>query len=66
MKFKTSYIIQTKPFNSQNDTWYIFTNNSETLEEAQEDIRLFRKTHINHIFRIVKRDYEIIDIVMEE
>ena len=61
----TKFIIQTKIATSKDDIWYDYNDDSDTLKEAQESIKFFRKVHEKtHVFRIVKRDYETIDTVI--
>ena len=62
----TKFIIQMKIATSDKDVWYDYTKDADTLEEAQEEIEFFREVHVKtHLFRIVKRDYETIDTILE-
>jgi hypothetical protein len=52
---------------SVHDAWYDYDDYPETLEEAQEAMEFYRGVHKKtHVFRIVKRDYETIDTIIEE
>jgi hypothetical protein len=51
---------------SKDDIWHDY-DDVDTLEEAQEAIKFFRKVHTKtHVFQITKRDYETIDTVINE
>jgi hypothetical protein len=63
----TKYIVQTKLATSVHDTWYSYDDYPDTLEEAQEAMEFYREVHKKtHVFRIVRRDYETIDTVINE
>jgi hypothetical protein len=63
----TKFIIQTKIATSKDDIWYDYDDYPDTLEEAQEAMEFYRGVHKKtHVFRIVKRDYETIDTIIEE
>jgi hypothetical protein len=62
----TKYIVQSKINSSTCDTWE-FWSSFDTLEEAEEVIKFTREAHEKtHVFRMIKRDYETIDILLNE
>ena len=63
----TKHIIQLKIATSKDDIWYDYDDGFVSLEDAQKGIEFYREVHKKtHLFRIVKRDYETIDTVINE